>query len=89
MYPQKTVTYYQNRELFTSANIYKHFIFILKQNKKKFEDTKGVFRRRNSKKNRQYNGQQKKGQKNKQWLTYHYKETKDGATQTHPKNGGE
>jgi hypothetical protein len=37
-----------------------------------FEDTKGVIRIRKSKKNRQYNGQKKKGQKEKQ-RSYMYK----------------
>jgi hypothetical protein len=40
---------------------------------KKFEDTKGAIRNRKSK-NRQYNDQKKKRQKDKQWYTKHYTE---------------
>jgi hypothetical protein len=39
-----------------------------------FEDTKGVIRIRKSKKDRQHNGQMKKGQKNEQRSTKHYTE---------------
>jgi len=35
----------------------------------KFEDTKGVIRRRKSKKDRHYNSQKQKGQKDKQNIT--------------------
>ena len=39
-----------------------------------FEDTKGVIRSRKSKTDRQYNGQKKKRQKDKQRSTKHYTE---------------
>jgi hypothetical protein len=42
-----------------------------------FEDTKGVTRIRNSKKNRQHNGQKEKGQKDKQRSTNYTHKTKD------------
>ena len=43
----------------------------------KIEDKKGVIRLSGkSKKDRQYNGQKKKGQKYKQWCTKHYTENK-------------
>ena len=50
----------------------------------KFEDTKVVIRSRNSK-DRQCNGQKKKGQKDKQWYIKHYNRTKDWAIRTQQK----
>ena len=60
--------------------------------KEEFEGTKGIIRIRNSKKNRQYNGQKteeqttqwpkEKGQKDKQWSTKHTHKTKDRVTWT-------
>ena len=41
---------------------------------RKGEDTKGVIRSRKSKKDRQYNGQKKRRQKDKQYSTKHYTE---------------
>jgi hypothetical protein len=51
-----------------------------------FEDTKEVIRIRKSKKNRQHNGQKKKG---KQRSTKHTHKTKDRVTRTPLKTGGE
>jgi hypothetical protein len=48
-----------------------------------------VIRSRNSKKNRQLNGQKKKGQKDKQRSTKHTHKTKDRVTRTPLKTGGE
>ena len=45
------------------------------------EDTKGLIRIRNSQKNRQHNGQKKKGQKDKQRSTRHTHKTNDRVTQ--------
>jgi hypothetical protein len=58
-------------------NVVKKHIIILCRliyTHEKFEDTKGVTRRGNSNKNRHYNGQYKKGQKNKLRSTKHYTE---------------
>ena len=54
----------------------KHIIILclLIYTHEKFEDTKGVIRNRNSKKDRQYNSQYRKGQKNKLRSTKHYTE---------------
>ena len=52
------------------------------------EDTKGVTRIRKSK-NRQDNGQKKKGQKDKQRSTKLMHKTKDRVTRTPRKTGGE
>ena len=52
-----------------------------------FEDTKEVIRSSNSKMDRQGNHQKK--EYDKQWYTKHYTETKDRATQTPLKSGGE
>ena len=52
----------------------------------KFEDIKGVIRSRKSKNDRQYNGQKKKGNNNLQSTT---QKTKNQATQTPLKTGGE
>jgi len=55
--------------------------FFFKQNKicslfqGEFEDTKGVFRIRKPKKDRQHNGQKTKNQKDKQRSTKHYTES--------------
>jgi hypothetical protein len=46
------------------------------------EDIKGVIRIRNSKKNRQHNGQKDKGQRDKQRSTKHIHKTKDRVTRT-------
>ena len=59
------------------ANVVKKHIIILWRliyTHEKFEDTKGVTRSRNSKKDRQYNSQYRKGQKNKLRSTKHYTE---------------
>jgi hypothetical protein len=48
----------------------------------KFEDTKGVFKIRKSKKNRQHNGQKKTVQRDKQRPTKHTYKTKDRVTRT-------
>ena len=53
------------------------------------EDTKWVIRIRISKKNRQYNGQQKKVQKDKQRSTKHIHDTKDRVTRTPLETGCE
>ena len=53
------------------------------------EDIKGVIRIRNSKKNRQHNGQKDKGQRDKQRSTKHIHKTKDRVTRTPIKNRGE
>ena len=45
--------------------------------KEEFADTKGVIRIHISKKNRQHNGQKKKGKKDKQRSTKHTYKTKD------------
>ena len=50
---------------------------ILLHNIKIFEDTKGVFRSRKSKKDRQYNGQKKRTNNDLQNTT---QKTEDGAT---------
>jgi hypothetical protein len=47
-----------------------------------FENTKGVIIIRISKKNRQHNGQKKKGQKDKQQSTKHTYQTKDRVKRT-------
>jgi hypothetical protein len=47
----------------------------------------GVIRIRKSKKNRQHNGQKKKGQKDKQQSTKHTHKTKDRVTRTPLKTG--
>jgi hypothetical protein len=47
-----------------------------------FEDIKEVIRIRNSKKNRQHNGQKDKGQRDKQRSTKHIHKTKDRVTRT-------
>jgi hypothetical protein len=49
----------------------------LSERHKQFEDTKGVIKNRKSKKDRQYNGQKVKGQRDKQLSTEHYPENKD------------
>jgi hypothetical protein len=54
-----------------------------------FEDTKGVIRIRISEKKRQHNDQKEKVQKNKQRSTKHTHKTKDRATRTPLKTGGE
>ena len=54
-----------------------------------YEDTKGVIRIRISKKNRQYSGQKKKVQKDKQRPTKHTYKTKDRVTGTPLKTWGE
>ena len=54
-----------------------------------FENTKGVFRIRISKKVRQHNGQKKKVQKDKQRSTKHTHKTKDRVTWIPLKTGGE
>ena len=51
-----------------------------------FEDTKGVIRIRISKKNRKYNGQKKKVQKDKQCSTTHAYKTKDRVTRINGSN---
>ena len=56
--------------------------------KKSFEHTKGVIRIRISKKDRQHNGQKKKGQNDKQRSTKHTHKTKDRVTRTPLKTGG-
>ena len=54
------------------------------------EDTKGVIKIRNSKQNRQHNGQKKKCQKDKQRSTKHTYKTKDRVKRTpHEKTGCE
>ena len=57
------------------------FFWILEQ---EFNDTKGVIRIRNSKKDRQHSGQKKT---DKQQYTKHYKKAKDRATRTQLKSG--
>ena len=54
---------------------------IMKDVSEKFEDTKGLIRYHKSK-DRQYNGQKKKGQKDKQRSTNHTHKTKDRVTRT-------
>jgi hypothetical protein len=54
-----------------------------------FEDTKGVIRIRISEKKRQHNDQKEKVQKNKQRSTKDTHKTKDRATRTPLKTGGE
>jgi hypothetical protein len=54
-----------------------------------FEDTKGVIRMSKLKKNRQRNGQKKKGQQEKQRSTKYIHKTKDRVTRTPLKTGGE
>ena len=54
-----------------------------------FEDTKGVIKIRLSKKNRQYNGQQKKYKRTNNDLQNHTHNTKDRVTRTPLKTGGE
>jgi hypothetical protein len=54
-----------------------------------FEDAKGVIRIRISMKNRQYNGQKEKVQKDKQRSTKYTCKTKDRVTRTPLKTGGE
>ena len=56
--------------------------------KKSFEHTKGVIRIRISKKDRQHNGQKKKGQMDKQRSTKHTHQTKDRVTRTPLKTWG-
>jgi hypothetical protein len=56
---------------------------------KKVEDTKRVIRNRKSKKERQYNGQKKKDQKDKQGSTNYYIKTNDRGTRTSLKTGSE
>ena len=53
-----------------------------------FEDIKGVIRICKSK-DRQHNGQNEKGQKDKQWSTKHTHTNKDQVKGTPQKNGGE
>ena len=53
--------------------------------KEEFADTKGVIRIHISKKNRQHNGQKKKGKKDKQRSTKHTYKTKDWVTAPHYK----
>ena len=54
----------------------------------KFEDTKGVIRSRESKKDRQHNSQKEKEQKDIQRSTKHSQKTKDRVTRTPLKTGG-
>jgi len=54
-----------------------------------FEDTKGVIISRKSKKDRQYNGQRKKDKRTNNDLQNVTHETKDRATRTPLKTGGE
>ena len=55
--------------------------------KDKFEDTDKVIRIRKSKKERQDNGQKKKGQKDKQRSTKHTHKTKNQVTRNPLKQG--
>ena len=57
--------------------------------KEEFDDTKRVFRICKSKKDRQLNGQKKKGQNDIQRSTKQIYKTKDRVTQTPLKTGGE
>ena len=57
--------------------------------KEEFENTKGVFKIRISKKNRQHNGKKKRVKKDKQRSTKHTYKTKDRVTRTPLKSGGE
>jgi hypothetical protein len=52
----------------------------------KFEDTKGLIRSRKMK-DRQYNGQRKKGKRTNNYLRNITQKTKDWATLTHYKSG--
>ena len=53
-----------------------------------FEDTKGVIRIHKSTKNRQHNGQMKKGQQDKQRSTNHYTQNQRSSNTNPTKNRG-
>ena len=57
--------------------------------REEFEDTEKVIRIRKLKKDRQHNGQKKKGQKDKQRSTKHTHKTKERVARTPLKTGGE
>jgi hypothetical protein len=57
---------------------------------REFEETKDLIRSRKSKKDRQYNDQKKKRQKDKQWFAKHYKENKaQTLNKTKAEGGGD
>jgi len=60
-----------------------------KQHHEEFEDTKGVIRIRKSKKARQHHGQAKKDKRTNNDLQSTTQKTKDRATRTPLKTGGE